>query len=281
MPEGSVSRLAVIISTYNQPDWLRKVLWGYACQSRNDFELVIADDGSGAPTHAVVDAARADFGARLVHVWHPDDGFRKCDILNRAILAADADYLVFSDGDCIPRRDFVEQHCRHAVPGHFLSGGVVWLPRALSERITRADVESGAIADPRWLQSHGWAGGRYRLRLLAPGRRAALLDRLTPTRATFNGHNASAWRDDLIAVNGFEGAMQYGGLDRALGERLENLGVRGRQLRHRVVAFHLDHDRPYRTAAAMRRNAELRRIIRRDRLVRARQGIAELEPLPD
>lgn len=281
MPGGTVNRLAVIVSTYNKPDWLRKVLWGYACQSDSAFDLLIADDGSGAPTHAVIDAARADFGSRLVHVWHPDDGFRKCDILNRAILAAEADYLVFSDGDCIPRGDFIAQHRGHAEPGRFLSGGVVWLPRALSERITRTDIESGAIADPAWLQARGWAGGRHRLRLLAPGRRAALLDRLTPTRATFNGHNASAWRDDLLAVNGFEGAMQYGGLDRALGERLENLGVRGRQLRHRVVAFHLDHDRPYRTADSMRRNAELRRIIRRDRLVRARQGIAELEPLPD
>ena len=75
--------------------------------------------------------------------------------------------------------------------------------------------------------------------------------------------------------------MQYGGLDRALGERLENYGVRGLQLRHRSVAFHLDHDRPYREAESVRRNQALRRVIRRDRLVRARRGIAELEAHPD
>lgn len=281
MADSVVERLAVIVSTYNQPEWLRKVLWGYAHQTHADFDLVVADDGSGAPTQEVIAAARADFGPRLVHVWHPDDGFRKCDILNRAILAAAADYLVFSDGDCIPRRDFVAQHLNHARPGRFLSGGVVWLPRPLSEQITRADIESGAIADARWLLARGWSGGRHRLRVLRAGRRAALLDRLTPTRPTFNGHNASAWRADIMAVNGFEGAMQYGGLDRALGERLENYGVRGLQLRHRVVAFHLDHDRPYRTRESMRRNAELRRVIRRDRLTRARRGIAELAPLRD
>jgi glycosyltransferase involved in cell wall biosynthesis len=277
MPDTPPQRVAVIISTYNKPDWLRKVLWGYAAQTRSDFDVVIADDGSGPATHAVLDAARADFGTRLLHVWHPDDGFRKCEILNRAILAADVDYLLFSDGDCIPRSDFVAQHMEHAQRGRFLSGGVVWLPRALSERITRADIESCAIADPSWLRANGWVGGRHRLRVLRAGRRAALLDRLTPTRPSFNGHNASAWRSDLVAVNGFEGLMQYGGLDRALGERLENHGVRGLQLRHRAVAFHLDHDRPYRTRKSMSRNAELRRAIRAQHLTRAVQGIAELE----
>jgi glycosyltransferase involved in cell wall biosynthesis len=281
MAESPVRSIAVIVSTYNQPEWLRKVLWGYARQAHGDFDLLVADDGSGPETAAVIAAARADFGARLVHVWHPDDGFRKCDILNRAILASRADYLVFSDGDCIPRHDFVARHLRHARRGRFLSGGVVWLPRTLSHELTRSDIESGAIANPGWLRAHGWAGGRHRLRLVRAGGLAALLDRLTPTRPTFNGHNASAWRTDILAVNGFEGEMQYGGLDRALGERLENAGVRGLQLRHRVVAFHLDHDRPYRTRESMRRNAELRRTIRRERLTRARRGIAELEPLVD
>ena len=38
--------VSVIISTYNQPEWLKKVLFGYENQSFRDFEIVIADDGS-------------------------------------------------------------------------------------------------------------------------------------------------------------------------------------------------------------------------------------------
>jgi len=39
-------RISVILSTYNQPQWLEKSIWGYAVQSRSDFELLVADDGS-------------------------------------------------------------------------------------------------------------------------------------------------------------------------------------------------------------------------------------------
>lgn len=267
---------AVIITTYNQPGWLEKVLWGYATQSRADFQVVVADDGSGAETQTIVQHAAAEMPGRVHHVWHEDRGFRKCEILNRAIVSVSADYLIFTDGDCIPRADFVDRHIQLATPGRFLSGGVIWLPRALSQAITRADVSHGRLADASWLRQHGWRGGRRRLRLVQSWPVGAVLDALTPTGASFNGHNSSVWRDALIAANGFDAEMGYGGLDRALGERLRNLGVRGRQARHRVVCFHLDHDRPYRRPEVVQRNRAIRERIRRSGEVRARQGIAEL-----
>ena len=52
------------------------------------------------------------------HQWQADDGFRKCTILNRAVEGAKGDYLILSDGDCIPRWDFVEQHVQRGLPGH-------------------------------------------------------------------------------------------------------------------------------------------------------------------
>jgi glycosyltransferase involved in cell wall biosynthesis len=50
-------RLSVIFTTYNQPAWLEKVLWGFEAQTFRDFEIVIADDGSDAPTNVVFIAA--------------------------------------------------------------------------------------------------------------------------------------------------------------------------------------------------------------------------------
>lgn len=269
-------RISVVLSTYNQPAWLEKALWGYACQTRRDFELVVADDGSGPATAVVLERAVRELGLDIVHVWHPDEGFRKCEILNRAILAASGDYLIFSDGDCIPRADFVAVHARLAAPERFLSGGYLKLPAALSERIGYDDVRSGRFADLAWLRSQGWRPGRRATRLLESERTAAVLDRLTPTRATWNGHNASTWRDALLAVNGFDAEMKYGGEDRALGERLVHLGYRGVQIRHRAPVLHLDHGRPYVDADALRRNREIRDRIERNREVRARQGIEEL-----
>ncbi len=267
---------AVIITTYNQPLWLEKVLWGYAAQSTRGFDVVIADDGSGLETREVIERARADFDGRLRHVWHEDEGFRKCEILNRAIAGTDADYLIFTDGDCIPRADFVQAHLELAEPGRFLSGGVVWLPTVTSQAIMRDDIQSGRIASARWLREHGWPGGRRRLRLVRNEVAATVLDTVSPTGATFNGHNASVLRDALLAVNGFDAEMGYGGLDRALGERLQNFGYRGKRVRHRAVCFHLDHDRPYRKPEIVRRNRDIRARIRASGEVRARRGIAEL-----
>lgn len=269
-------RVSVILTTYNQPEWLEKVLWGYAAQSVREFELVIADDGSGPETAETVERLRVDAGLNLVHVWHEDRGFRKTEILNRAILASAGDYLLFSDGDCIPRSDFVQVHRGLARAGRFLSGGYLKLPPAVSQRITPDDIHSGRVADWRWLRAQGWRPRRRALRLLRSTRAAALLDRLTPTRPTWNGHNASIWRDALLAVNGFDNDMRYGGEDRALGERLENSGVRGVQIRHRAPVLHLEHGRPYVDVEALRRNRAARDRIARGRETRAREGLAEL-----
>jgi glycosyltransferase involved in cell wall biosynthesis len=263
----------VILATYDQPRWLEKVLWGYASQTFGDFELVVADDGSGPETAEVIRELRTTAGLAVRHVWQEDRGFRKTRILNRAILRSEGNYLIFSDGDCIPREDFVEVHCRHAEEGRYLSGGAVPLSRELSERISAGDVRSGRAFDVGWLRRRGWRPGRRCLRVLRSRLAATVLDFLTPTGATWNGGNASTWREAVLAVNGFEESMGYGGEDRAFGERLVNLGLRGKQVRHRAVCLHLDHDRPYATSEGRNRNERIRARIRREGEIRAREGL--------
>jgi hypothetical protein len=72
--------------------------------------------------------------------------------------------------------------------------------------------------------------------------------------------------------------MQYGGADRALGSRLENLGLRGKRVRFRAVLLHLDHARPYKTRESIDKNKAIRRRIVEARQTRARNGLAELRP---
>lgn len=271
---------SVIFTTYNSPRALELVVWGFAAQTRRDVQVVIADDGSGPETRALVDRLRGDTGLEILHVWHEDRGFRKTEILDRAILAARGGYLIFTDGDCIPRSDFVATHLELAEPGRFLSGGYLKLPAAVSEAITPDDVRMGRVADPKWLRAKGWNAGRRVLRLTGVRPLAALLDVVTPTKPTWNGHNASCWRSDLVRVNGYDLTMAYGGLDRAVGECLENAGIRGKQLRHRAPVLHLHHERPYVDRDKWRRNREARRRIRREGVTRAPVGLAELAPDP-
>ena len=271
---------SVIISTYNKPDFLERVLWGYAAQSRRDFQIVVADDGSGPATADLIRRMRTDAGLDLLHVWHEDRGFRKTEILNRAIVACDGDHLLFTDGDCIPRRDLLEVHHALSQHGRYLAGGYLKLPAHVSAAIGVADVVSGRFARLDWLRARGWRPGRRALRLVASRRLGALFDALTPTAAHFHGNNASVARAALLDVNGFEGEMGYGGLDRALGYRLENLGVKGKQIRHRAICLHLHHERPYRDLQMVQQNQAILQRIRKTGEVRARRGIAELPPDP-
>jgi glycosyltransferase involved in cell wall biosynthesis len=266
--------VSVILTTCDSPDWLAKVVCGYASQTHRRFELLIADDGSAAETAICIDELRRATRLDMRHVWQPKRGFGKCRILNRAIRNAAADYLIFSDGDCIPRRDFLAQHVRIARPGRFLSGGVVRLPRALSETISWEDIVEGRALRPRWLLAHGLPPSR-KLRLLFGGPLAAVCDALTTTRATFNGHNSSAWKSDVERVNGFDERMGYGALDRELGERLVNAGVKPRQIRHRAACVHLDHSRAYRDSTIMARNQIIRGETRSRRLIWTPYGIRQ------
>ena len=268
-------KISVIVSTYNQPRWLEKVLWGYTAQSRRDFELIIADDGSGPDTAAVIERFRTDTSLRPIHVWHPDDGFRKTEILNRAILVASGDYIIFADGDCIPRDDYVAAHARLAEPRRFLSGAALPLTMALSERITRDDIVSGRVTTLGWLRANGVREVSQVKRFVRLPWLNALADRLS-LKGRFTGKNVSTWKDGLVAVNGFDNGMRYGYEDWSLGQRLINIGYRMKQVRNRAVALHLDHPRPYRHGEEMARNRAIFDRIRKHRETTVPDGLAQM-----
>ncbi len=263
---------SVIVSTYNHPNWLEKVLVGYACQDRHDFELVIADDGSAAPTRERIDAWRSRLPFPVRHVWQEDIGFRKCRALNLAILASSGDYLIFSDGDCIPRDDFVSAHLRERARDHYLSGGYCKLPMAVSQRIDADDIRSGRALDPAWLREHGLQ--RRTLKIARhPHWRQWLLDAITPVKPRWHGHNASAWRADVIAANGFDERMSYGAEDLEFGDRLRHAGVRGKSIRYAAACVHLDHGRGYVQAGMREANERLRAETNRERRTWTAHGL--------
>ena len=135
-------KASVIFSTYNSEEWLEKVIWGYSEQTTKDFEVIIADDGSKESTKILIEKYQKLVDFPIVHVWQEDNGFRKSEILNKAILKANADYLLFTDGDCIPRNDFVTTHLKHQQKGYFLSGGYFKLPLSLSNLISEEDINN-------------------------------------------------------------------------------------------------------------------------------------------
>lgn len=268
---------SVIFSTFNQPEWLAKCLLGFAAQDRVDFEVVIADDGSGRETRELIETLRTQLPFVLQHVWQRDAGFRKCRILNKAILASRSDYLVFTDGDCIPRRDFVSTHLRLRQRGRFLSGGYFKLPMAISHAIDADDIAANRCFELSWLRARGLPQAPRNVKLAARGIAARWLDRIVTARPSWNGHNASGWKSDLVAANGFDERMGYGGEDVELGERLMNAGIAGKRVRHQAIVLHLDHPRGYVSEKVIAANNAIREETRRRRKVQSPAGLAQLQ----
>jgi glycosyltransferase involved in cell wall biosynthesis len=258
--------ISVILSTYKAEAWLEKVLWGFEHQSFTDFELVVADDGSGPETKTLLDALQAKLSYPIVYVWQEDDGFQKSRILNKGLLAAHGDYIVMTDGDCIPRADFLAVHAAHMEVGYFLSGGYFMLPMDISKAITTADIKTGNCFELGWLKARGLAPSFKNNKLSARGGVAALLNKITLTNASWNGHNASGFKADILRVNGFDERMQYGGQDRELGERLINAGIQSKQLRYSAIVVHLDHKRGYKNEASIAKNRAIRDAVKAQKL---------------
>lgn len=274
--------VSVIITTYNAENWLRKVLVGFSVQTETDFEIVIADDGSTDATKAVIAEFSSKFKYPIVHVWHPDEGFQKSKILNRAIVRSNSDYLLFTDGDCIPRADYVAVHVHHKEVGYFLSGGYFKLPMDLSHKIDETDIISQRCFNVKFLRSNGLKNSFKLIKLTQKKLLARFMNWVTPTKRSWNGHNASGFKSDLLAINGFNQDMQYGGLDRELGERLFIAGLLSKQIRYSAVCLHLDHARGYFSKDGWNKNLAIRAYNKKHKIAITPNGIkqnADLETI--
>lgn len=264
---------SVIFSTYNSEKWLEKVIIGFGVQTFKDFEIIIADDGSREATKSLIDKLRAEIQIPITHVWQEDNGFQKSQILNKAILASNSDYLIFTDGDCIPRKDFVQTHIDYREQGYFLSGGYFKLPMSISELISKDDIINQRCFDLKWLTANGLPKSYKNIKFIAKGFLSNFLNFITPTNASWNGHNASGWKKDLMEVNGFNQEMQYGGQDRELGERLFNKGLKSKQIRYSAICVHLDHKRGYVNEETWKKNYSIRENTRKNKVIKTPIGI--------
>lgn len=269
-------RASVIISTYNSPEWLEKVLWGFSVQTVSDFEIIIADDGSTKETKKMLDVISEKTQLSINHVWHKDEGFQKTRILNKAILASKTEYCIFTDGDCIPRKDFVEVHLKKSSPNYFLSGGYFKLPLSISKIISKNDILQQRCFDLKWLRNKGLKSSVKNIKLSKIKTISFLFNLLTPTNPSWNGHNASTWKKDIINVNGFNNDMKYGGEDREFGERLINSGLRAKQVRYSAICIHLEHSRGYVNQDNIAKNKLIRSKTKSEKLIKTLNGILEL-----
>lgn len=233
--------ISIIVTTYDRPDALDAVLRGLARQSDGDFEVIVADDGSGPATAALLKGWRGRLRQPITHVWQEHRGFRAAEIRNRGILASSGAYCIFLDGDCIPRHDFVQEHRELAELGWFVVGNRVLMSQGLTARVLTQQ-----LAPERWTLADA-----CRARVLGDINRIAplLQARLGPVRKIRPQYwwgarscNLAVWRTDLDRIDGFDASYVGWGLeDSDLLIRLLRAGVNRKDGRFSTGVFHLWH----------------------------------------
>jgi glycosyltransferase involved in cell wall biosynthesis len=256
-------RVALIVTTYERPDALARVLASVAGQSRPPDEVGIADDGSGPETAAVVrdHAARAAWPVH--HAWQRHEGFRVAQARNAAVARTSADYLVLIDGDMVLDRDFLADHAAAARPGCWVQGCRLALSAAASASVLAGDEPSTHRPALDW---------RHRVQAVRRPAAARRLCSLAPALLAVKACNQGVWRCDFVAVNGYdEEFVGWGAEDKDLAARLANAGVRRRGLLFAALAWHLWHSPAARDAAA--RNAARYAAARATGRVRCKTGL--------
>jgi glycosyltransferase involved in cell wall biosynthesis len=238
------ARLSLAITTYERPEALAGVLATVLAQSQAPLEILVADDGSGPATRALVESLASQSRVPLRHLWQPHEGFRLTRLRNLAIAAARGDYVVFVDGDMLLHREFVADHLRLARRGRFTQGVRVLLDESATASALRAP-----LAKIPWT-ARGLGALRRCYALHAPVG-SLWLRRIGNYVIAIKGCNQGFWRDDLISVNGFnEDIVGWGPEDKELCARLQHFGVQRQSLLLGGIAYHLHHP-----AAARERRA--------------------------
>lgn len=229
----SPSQISVVISTYNHLRPLELCLGGFRGQTSSPGEILVADDGSGPDTRALLERLLPSLPCAARHLWHEDKGFRKNIILNRALAEAKGEYLVLTDADCIPHPRFVEDHASLAEPGFWVQGRRCYLNQAASASLSPGERVPGF----RLFLAGKMGGAAKGFRLPFP-----VLRRNTGQRGII-GCNMAAWKRDLLAINGWDEEYEGWGLgeDSDLGSRLYHLGRPRKFVYGRSILYHLYH----------------------------------------
>jgi glycosyltransferase involved in cell wall biosynthesis len=239
--------VSLIISFYNKIDFLRLIFAALEQQSYRDFEVIIADDGSCQDIVHEVKQLINESAYEVKHVWHEDKGWRKNIILNKAIVASEADYLIFIDGDCIPHPYFIQEHFESRKPNQVICGRRVTLTEKTSKLVTLLQIQNRNLHRILFwslLFENLFRGEKTHVVHMLRIRNKVLRSIFASEKIKgILGCNFSAWKEDLMKVNGFDERFVYPGMgeDTDLDNRLRQNGVLTVSKKFSITIYHMFH----------------------------------------
>ncbi|VFQ42596.1 glycosyltransferase [Desulfoluna butyratoxydans] len=226
-------KITLIISAYNRSDFLDIVLRSVVRQSYEHFEVIVAEDGRSTAIKEVVDSYRSHAPISITHLTQEDRGFRKCRILNQAVMTASGAFLVFIDGDCALHPQFISQYAKRCQGDVCLFGRRVMLGQSFTDKLM-----SGAL---------GFAGVNLMSVVCSDSKRKEnaiwLPFRLSFRKCGIVGSNFCVAKHKMLQINGFDEDFETAciGEDTDIERRLRLVGVRFVSTKFNTVQYHLHH----------------------------------------
>ncbi|MGZ8223749.1 MAG: glycosyltransferase family 2 protein [Methylobacter sp.] len=269
-----MSLISVIVSTYNWPDALSLCLESLYCQNDRDFEIIIADDGSTLINLEKNQTYCLKSPVSIKYIHHEDQGFRAATIRNKAVAQSKGDYLLFIDGDCILRPDFIARHRQLAAFGHFIPGNRILLSRIFTEEVLAQHIPLHLKPLPyfvflRLQNKINRISALFRLPL-------GLLRNLQPKKwRKAMTCNLAIWKNDFMRVNGFDELFEgWGYEDSDLVIRLIYAGIERKEGRFAVSVLHLWHHQNDKSKQDLNYQLLMERLAQPD-FIFAKKGISQ------
>jgi len=177
-------KVSVIVIVKNEAKFINCLLEALTQQTYQGFEIIIVDNASSDGTKEIIHSSRDN---RIKYLHEPSQ-CGLASLRNLGIQRAAGDYIFFTDGDCVPARNWLEQGLKVLETGEYVGVEGMTFYESQSE-VTVSDYNT-----------HQFMAGQ------------------------FMSCNIAYRRDILEKVNCFDPVFKYGHEDRDLAYRVLQLG---------------------------------------------------------
>ena len=274
-----MNKATVIISVYKKAKELELILYALSVQTFKDFEIIIADDGSGENILNTYHLFKNILHNRIIYLTQTDEGFRKNKILNESIRKSNTEYLIFIDGDCVPHSDFVKAHIDNIEHDTVLCGRRVHLGKKISSTITKEKIlslEYQKLSTRHLLDAFKRSSDASRS--LEEGlliKRNIFRKSLSRKDVHIVGCNFSLHKELIEKLNGFDENYTGPGLgeDSDIEYRLRLIGTKFKSIRNLAIQYHLYHEK----TVEDRRNFDYFHEVQKNKNYLCKNGLVKLD----
>ncbi|HVM87545.1 MAG TPA: glycosyltransferase [Puia sp.] len=230
-------KISLIISFYKRLDFLELILMSLLNQEYKNFEVIIAEDDNADETKKFLCDITKKLPFKLLHVYQKkDEGFRKNEMLNKAIWVANGELIIIIDGDCILHKAFFKEYIKAIKPKAVLFGR-----RALlSESFTKKLLLLKNLNKLNVLNLIFSGSSRIEDVLYLPGIPGYLRKK---RNKGVQGSNMGFLKTDILSINGFDEDYQRAtaGEDDDIEWRFRALGFEFISMKNKALQYHLYH----------------------------------------